>query len=44
MVSIQETIAEAAAVRRGRTAPLQGRNWREPGGHASPPGAGAARA
>ena len=46
MVSIQETIAEAATVRRalGRTAPVPSRIGREPGGPASPPGAGAERA
>jgi hypothetical protein len=46
MVSIQETIAEAATVRRGlgRAAPVQRRMSREPGGRASPPGAGAERA
>ena len=46
MVSIQETIAEAATVRPafGRTVPVQWRVWREPGGPASPPGAGAERA
>ena len=46
MVSIQEKSAEAATVRRalGRTAPVPSRMWREPGGPASPPGAGAERA
>jgi len=46
MVSIQEKITEAAAVRRalGPTAPVPSRMWREPGGPASPPGAGAERA
>ena len=46
MVSIQETIAEAASVRRalGRTGPVPSAMWRQPGGPASPPGAGAERA
>jgi len=46
MASIQETIAEAATVRRGlgRTGPAQWRMWRERGGGASPPEAGAGRA